>query len=486
LLLYRTLRFALRSALGVFFVDIESTGEATIPERGPVIFAANHPNSIMDTVILGTRTPRTIHYMARSGLFKNPVVAWIFNRCGVIPVYRKQDDPSLTSQNESAFEAAFEVLRKGGCIGIFPEGQNAPERRVRDLKTGTARIALGALDTPDPPERLLIVPVGLNFENRDRFLSRVLVRFAEPIDATDFLADYAVDPRAAARALTDQIQERLRCVAVHILDNLSVELVEDIQKIYGHQLLDALADDAENRPELHTRYLEKIRASTAHHPSLDDTFYLKQRISDAVDYFLEHEPTRVDAIRQHIRAYKEDLDQAKLRYSFATRPPETLSLRLDALKLSLYAVFLAPVFLWGVLNNLIPFKLTGAAVLRADDEAKRAFTGLTVGTLLFNIFLAVQTWAIYALFGSALGAALYAVSVPLSGLFALRYWRQLARYRDRIVVRTLFLSQSRLLDRLLARRKLLLDELESLRETFMLAIQDAQEANEIGIATEIP
>lgn len=86
--LYRTVRFILRRGVEVYFVDIQASGKELIPEEGPLILAANHPNSIMDTVMLGTQTRREIRYMARSGLFKNLAVRAIFNKFGVIPIYR--------------------------------------------------------------------------------------------------------------------------------------------------------------------------------------------------------------------------------------------------------------------------------------------------------------------------------------------------------------------------------------------------------------
>ncbi|MBW2461925.1 MAG: 1-acyl-sn-glycerol-3-phosphate acyltransferase [Deltaproteobacteria bacterium] len=218
--LYRALRRGLTLGLELYFVDIKSTGRRRIPAEGPVILAANHPNSIMDTVVLGSQTTRTISYLARSGLFDNPAVSLLFRNAGVIPIYRRQDSPqdgpAPDDANADSFRAAYEVLEGGGTIGIFPEGRNAPERHVRELKTGTARIALGAEAKNDWTLGVKIVPVGLNFEDRDRYLTRVLVRFGEPIDARDFRAAFEADERQAARAMTDRIQEGIRAEAVHV------------------------------------------------------------------------------------------------------------------------------------------------------------------------------------------------------------------------------------------------------------------------------
>ena len=144
-LVYAGVRALLRVAVELYFVEIEATGEEHVPAEGPLIFAANHPNSIMDTFILGTRTQRQVRYMARSGLFRNPLVAALFHAGGVIPIYRREEGSQASvGGNEASFQAAYEVLAGGGCIGIFPEGRNSLERTVRPIKTGTARIALGA------------------------------------------------------------------------------------------------------------------------------------------------------------------------------------------------------------------------------------------------------------------------------------------------------------------------------------------------------
>lgn len=481
MVLYRVLRAVLRGAVQIFFVEIEAEGAALVPDSGPVIFAANHPNSIMDTVILGTRVDRQVHYMARSGLFKNPVVAWVFDRCGVIPVYRAQDvradgdSEAAASGNDAAFRAAFEVLAHGGCLGIFPEGANAPERHVRDLKTGTARIALGAEAAHGYTLGVHIVPVGLNFQDRDRFLSRVLVRFAQPIEVAQYVEQHRTDERAAVRALTDEIQSRLRAAAVHIAEEHEIELVEDIHRIYGRALNDALEQAAHSRPELRSAYLDRLRADPHHKPGLDDTFYLKQRIADALEFFRRRDPQRVEAMRRRVRDFREELAEIKLRLDFLDRPPHTLSNRREAIRLTSYAIVFAPLFFWGFVNNVVPFVVTRAVALRAPDEAMRAFTGLLAGLFAFGLTYGLQTTAVWRLSGSPWLALVYLASLLPSGIFALGYRRQIARRRDRIVVRTLFMTRRVMIERLVAMRTALIAELETLREEFMQAESDRQE-----------
>ena len=171
--LYRVSRFTVRIGLRGYFRRVEIHGQEYVPTTGPVVFAANHPHSITDALMLGHGVGRMLHFIAHSGLFRPAWKAWFLRNSGVIPVYRPTDQAGAAEKNRSMFAACHEVLADGGAIGIFPEGTSSEERRVQQLKTGTARLAFGAEEQYDWQLGVVIVPVGLNFESRRRFRSRV-------------------------------------------------------------------------------------------------------------------------------------------------------------------------------------------------------------------------------------------------------------------------------------------------------------------------
>lgn len=78
--------------------------------------------------------------------------------CGAIRVYRKEDDPDKMHPNAEAFAACFRALERGHLIAIYPEGTTHAEARVRRIKSGAARIALG--HEAARPDELSLVPVG--------------------------------------------------------------------------------------------------------------------------------------------------------------------------------------------------------------------------------------------------------------------------------------------------------------------------------------
>ena len=467
--LYRSLRVVARWSLGIYFFDIQASGQEEIPEEGPLIFAANHPNSLMDTVVLGTQTERQIQYMAREGLFhKSPIVKALFNHIGVIPIYRPDD--GQMERNVYSFEMAYEALEEGSCIGIFPEGTNSPDRQVRKLKTGTARIALATEARNDFELGLKVQPVGLNFEDRDRFLSSVLIRFGKPIDVREYGELYARDEREAVQALTDRLEEDLKSLAMHIEDSRNRQLVIDIHDIYGNELARDLIGDLnlnlDLRPLTH-KLIDRARAADGPRPDLEDRFTLERYIAQAVDYYQKKDPGMVARVRMDIRRYRDHLAQVRLRHQMLEEGVELTGRRREALKMTIYALGLGPVAVWGAINNAIPYSAVRFVVRRTEDEAVVAFAGFLSGLLGFPLFYFLQGWALWTLTDHSLvGVIIYLVSLPIAGFFFLRWWRQILAYRDRILSRTLFRTEKNLLDTLNRERLSLIETFEELKEEY--------------------
>ena len=148
----------------IFFRRIEIAGIDRVPDASPIIFAVNHPNALIDPLFLLCFAPRRVSFLAKAPLFHYPVIGWIVRAFDSIPVYRKQDNVS-TAGNRETFARARVILERGGAIAIFPEGTTHSDPRLRELKTGAARIALGA------SMRVSIVPTGLYYTAKQTFRS---------------------------------------------------------------------------------------------------------------------------------------------------------------------------------------------------------------------------------------------------------------------------------------------------------------------------
>src|SRR3982751_3817639 len=158
----RILCALLRLALRIFFRHIEVAGLERVPTAGPVIFVLNHPNGLVDPVFILCLAPRRVSFLAKSPLFRMPVIGYLVRALEAIPVYRRQDAGEDTSRNRETFEKCRALLKRGGTIAICPEGVSHNEPHILPLKSGTARIALGVLGE-DPQLELKIAPAGLYY-----------------------------------------------------------------------------------------------------------------------------------------------------------------------------------------------------------------------------------------------------------------------------------------------------------------------------------
>src|SRR3989442_7540506 len=180
--------------LRVFFRRIEVSGSAHVPARGPVMFVLNHPNGLVDPAFLLCLAPRRVSFLAKAPLFRMPVIGFFCRAFDAIPVSRRQDAGFDPAQNRQTFGVARAVLASGGAIGVFPEGASHSEAKLRPLKTGAARIALGAAAALPTDARMQIVPAGLYYRAKRVFRSAAPLPFAPP---------FSVDPQplaAGARA----------------------------------------------------------------------------------------------------------------------------------------------------------------------------------------------------------------------------------------------------------------------------------------------
>lgn len=129
----RLVRFMLYIWMRIFH-GLQFHGLENVPREGPVIIAANHP-SYFDPVVLSLATERRIRFFALADLLKVPLIGWFLRQWGILPVHRGGD-------NEPTVQKALRILRRGGAIGIFPEGRRSFQWLMGDPKPGVGRLAV--------------------------------------------------------------------------------------------------------------------------------------------------------------------------------------------------------------------------------------------------------------------------------------------------------------------------------------------------------
>lgn len=230
-MVHRLIIALVHTVANTFFRRIDVVGFENVPRKGPVIFAGNHPNALMDGFLLVAKCGRwPLHFMANSKLWKFRILSKFLDAMGAVPVYRREEHDGDVD-NERAFARLYEVMESGDCIGIFPEGISHVESQLARLKTGTARIALAV--SAREKVRVRIVPCGLSYMHRHRFRSQVLIDFGEPIEITDeWLRAYREDEQATVRRLTDHLAESMSAVTLNAPDWNTLRVVQTARRLY--------------------------------------------------------------------------------------------------------------------------------------------------------------------------------------------------------------------------------------------------------------
>ena len=231
-MLYAFVRPLAKIGLKYYFRHIDLANAAKIPPNAAVILAANHPTTFIEPCVLACFLEQPLHFMARGDFFKNPLVAKILDGVHIIPVFRLRDGGYQgVKNNYESFDRATQVLRQKKNLMILAEGRCIHEKRLRPIRKGTGRIALGALDSTDLDE-VYIVPVGVNFTYSDRPRSNLMINCGEPIRVSKFLDNYRTNSNLAINQLTEELQTRLAQEVV-IINNLADEpLLENLLRLY--------------------------------------------------------------------------------------------------------------------------------------------------------------------------------------------------------------------------------------------------------------
>ena len=225
----RLVQAVISVALRLFFRRIETSRAGVVPESGALVFVLNHPNGVIDPALVFAALPRRISFLAKSTLFRIPVAGWLLRTVEALPLYRRVDPGEDVSQNLRTFEACRRLLLRGRCIALFPEGLSHNEPKLQPVKTGAARIALGA-----SVEGLKIVPVGLYYTSKTSFRGEALLRFGEPLEVPAVEPDEGGEPpREAVRELSARIEEALRGVTLNVETEEQLDAARKAERLFS-------------------------------------------------------------------------------------------------------------------------------------------------------------------------------------------------------------------------------------------------------------
>jgi len=198
-------------------------GLENVPAEGGAIFASNHL-SFSDSIFLPLVVDRRITFLAKADYFtgrgiKGRLTAGFFKGAGQVPV-----DRSGGSASEAALRTGLRVLKRGECLGIYPEGTRSPDGKLYRGKTGVARMALEAHVQVLPVAMInteIIQPPGRKIPT----LGQVGVKIGAPLDFSRY--EGMEGDRFVLRSITDEIMYELMELSGHEYVDIYAQVAKD-------------------------------------------------------------------------------------------------------------------------------------------------------------------------------------------------------------------------------------------------------------------
>lgn len=372
-LTFRLILFVFGAAAKLFFRRIETVNADTVPKGTGVVFVSNHPNGLIDPLLVFIALPRRIAFLAKSTIFKMPVLSFLARTVEALPVYRKMDSGADVSKNDETFRLAAERLRGGGSIAIFPEGVSHNSPKLLPIKTGAARIALGALAAGEgkEPFDLRIVPVGLYYTNKTTFRSEALLYFGQAFTVEPSETDENGNPpHKVVKELTAQIEAAIRDVTLN----------------------------AESEAELHIATIaeEIFSAASRENPNLGDKVDFKRRyVADEA---------KEERLIDKISVFDKKLEAIGLepQHLSLARLPQGLVVK-QAIFQTWVMVMLLPLSLFGAILHFPAYqlcKLTAYYFSRHDADDIASTVKVLAGLVFFPLTWIIAAATLYFLSGS--------------------------------------------------------------------------------------
>ncbi len=409
-LFYYLLWVILRLGTGFFYRDTwrkQIVGLDNIPTDKPIIFCVNHPNAFLDAIIVASSTRKRVRFLVRSDVMRNPFQRAFLSFIGLIPIYRMQEGIENLGKNDETFSECHKLLKQHKAIIIFSEGLCIQERRLRKLKKGTARIALGAEEAFDFNLDLQLVPVGINYAAHAwKFRSRLSVHFGKPIAVKDYQDVYQSEKAKAINQLTKDVEQAMAAEILVISNKEDDLLVEQLEHVvfndWNQNAQQPVASTALARHERSQELLRLLEYARANDPQ--GFSELRETTSEYSNLLRKHHVNDASFFRSI------DPDAKKRALIF----PKSIVLVLGF-----------PLWMFGVITNYIPYQVPYRIAQKIVRHIEwHASVNVTIGVFFWLIWWLLQSLAVALIFRNWFVLFGFMLLVPIAGVFAYWCWRQ--------------------------------------------------------------
>ena len=208
-------------AVAALYHRVEVRQAPGLTESGPQLANASHFGGFTDPLLLIYTMDRVPRFIARDVIWKFIGAKQVMNWVGAIPIHKPEDGGR--DSNDTMFASTYHALHDDQLVTIFPEGITVDDPSIASIKTGSARIALGARAAGVQGIKLL--SAGIHYENKAALRSEVFIDIGWEMDLDEEVRKRVQpgDPEDASnrelvRSLTDEMETRLRKAAPDFAD----------------------------------------------------------------------------------------------------------------------------------------------------------------------------------------------------------------------------------------------------------------------------
>ncbi len=359
-MIYFLTRLYVKIALWFFYRELQVQGLENIPKDKPVIFTPNHQNSFMDAMLITCIVPRPIHYLVRASVFRTKIARWFLYQLNMMPIYRFRDGLKEVKKNDTIIDACTRLLQENKSLMIFPEGDHNMKYAIRPMQKGVGRIAMKSIDQYDID--VCIVPVGIYYEDHTASRSRALINIGQPINANDYYQGYKEDANLGLKILMNQVSTSMQSLTVHISPK---EVYDNIYSVWQS------------------------------HRTIESTIVKQYNTDQALVTQLKNNDPLDQSSNQKIKK-----------------------------KYRILNTLLFPLIVHGVVNHLLAYWVLHLIIRKkVSDIHFYSSIKLAVGMVLVPIFYTIQSCGLYMLGVNMFWITIYVVTLPMTGMIALRYRR---------------------------------------------------------------
>ncbi len=376
----------------IFYRKISVIGKENLPKNTPLFFAPNHQNALMDALIILCSLKAQPVFIARADIFKNKILAKILIFFKILPAYRIRDGKENLKKNEEIFDISVKILENKNILTLFPEATHTDKRQLRILKKGVQRIVFQAEEKNNFQLGAKIVPVGIYYSNYWNFKSDIQIIFGKPIEIDEFLEIYKENQQKAMLSLRDRISEELKPLVIHIKNSEYYELFEFMREIYNKEMRKKL--------NLSKNFYNKFLAD--------------KKIIDALDFAFENKLESFETLKSEANLYQEELKNLNIRHWVVEKNHSFTSLIFKSLGL----ILISPIFLYGFINNFIPYYLPRPITKKLEDRQFTSSINFVFGLIFYPIFYLIQFSLVWIFTKIWWIKFAYILSLPISGILA--------------------------------------------------------------------